>query len=100
MVANPIVLIPCLFVGAADYSFAKVIALGWLCSSIGALFSYPLMHFFVAYSARPSNDNELLRTLLAGIIAGTFITGAMFMFSHRRKSGVSGEPQQSDHDVA
>ena len=100
MLANPIVLIPCLFVGAADHSFAKVIALGWLCSSIGALLSYPLVHFIVAYSARPSNDNELLRTLLAGIIAGTVITGAMFMFSHHRKSGASGGPQQNDRDVA
>lgn len=96
MLVSPIILIPCLFVGAANLRFSYVLLLGWLCSSIGALFSFPLIHFFVVSSPVPSGGNTLLNTIIAGVIAGTIITGAMYMFSRREGSDASAKSQDND----
>ena len=96
MLISPIILIPCLFVGACNLRFPLVLLLGWLCSSIGALFTVPLIHFFVVSSPVPSSGNALLNSMVAGVIAGTIITGAMYVFSHQKKSGVPSQSQGSD----
>ena len=91
MLVSPLILIPCLFVGTARLRFPNVLLLGWLCSSVGALFTFPLIHFFAVSAPVPSNDNVFLQVIVAGVIAGTFITTAMFLFSRREGSNGSAQ---------
>lgn len=100
MLLNPIVLIPCLFVGASGLRFPFVMLLGWLCAAVGALLSFPLVHFFSVSSPTPASGNVLLNSMLAGVIAGTFITAAMFSFSRGKDSNGSGQSKQSGDNGA
>ena len=93
MLVSPIILIPCLFVGACDLRFPLALLLGWLCSSIGALFTVPLIHLFVVSSPVPAGGNILPNSMIAGVIAGTIITGVMYVFSHQKKSGAPSQSQ-------
>jgi len=91
MFVSPIILIPCLFVGTADLRFPYVLLLGLLCSSIGGLFSFPVIRFFVVSSPTPSGNNAFLNAIFAGVIAGTIITCGMYMFSRRKGAAKSHE---------
>ncbi|MDO8932268.1 MAG: hypothetical protein Q7U97_07745 [Rhodocyclaceae bacterium] len=89
MLVSPLILIPCLFVGTAQLRFPHVLLLGLLYSSIGALFTFPLIHFFAVSAPVPTNDNVFFHVIVAGAIAGTSITTAMFLFSRREGSNGS-----------
>lgn len=87
MLLSPIVLIPCLFVGASGLPFLRLLLLSWACSAVGGILSFPLIHFFVVSSpGETAGPHVLLNAILASVIAGTIATIGMYSLSRGRHS--------------
>jgi hypothetical protein len=97
MLVNPIVLIPCLFVGASNQRFPLALLLGWICSAIGGIFTFPLIHFFIVSSpAPPAGRSALLSSIVAAVLAGTIATSAMYLLSKGKQKNDAPSPNGTD----
>lgn len=87
MLLSPIVLIPCLFVGASGLPLPRLLLLSWACSAVGGVLSFPLIHFFVVSTpGETTGPHVLLNAVFAAVIAGTIATFGMYSLSRCRHS--------------
>lgn len=87
MLLSPIVLIPCLFIGASGLPIGRLLLLSSACSAIGGILSFPLIHFFVVSTpAETGGFSVLLSSVIAAVIAGSAPTLVMYSLSSAKRS--------------
>lgn len=98
MLLNPIVLIPCLFVGASGLPIGRLLLLSSVCSSIGGILSFPLIRFFVVSTpTETGNFSVLLSSVIAAVIAGAASTLVMHSLSSAGRSGRPSKPEGNNN---
>ena len=92
LLISPLILIPCCFVGTSGVSLLKALMLGSVTGIFGALFSYPLYHFFFVSNPLSSSNGEhvFLTVIVSGFLAGAIVSGLMRLASRRGKPNDSG----------